>query len=271
MMRLMSDLISYLRDLLVFKVKPDALDEDVDLDLRKSLATQAEIVETDRLLELIDQLAEAESRMKWAPNKKLHFEVAVIKAIQSLGQATLDEVIEKLGELRDGKTVAAKAVVGAVVDRGSEGSPAGKGYNRRDTPRVAESTDATPKPSATFDHIGVVDPGKIWEQLLTKIPARSFLRTLSESVAPIGIEGRNFQLGYPPNQKAAIETLASTSNRKQLETLLQEASGRDWTVKFIAREGIQLQKAKEPKSTEAFKDDPLIQEALEIFKGKIRS
>jgi hypothetical protein len=94
---------------------------------------------------------------------------------------------------------------------------------------------------------------------------------LSESVAPIGIEGRNFQLGYPPNQKAAIETLASTSNRKQLETLLQEASGHDWTVKFIAREGIQLPKAKEPKSTEAFKDDPLIQEALEMFKGKIRS
>ena len=61
------------------------------------------LIETDRLLELIDQFAEAEGRMKWAPNKKLHFEVAVIKAIQSLGQATLDEVIEKLGELRDGK------------------------------------------------------------------------------------------------------------------------------------------------------------------------
>ncbi len=41
--------------------------------------------------------------MKWAPNKKLHFEVAIIRAIQSLGQATLDEVIENLGELRDGK------------------------------------------------------------------------------------------------------------------------------------------------------------------------
>ena len=41
--------------------------------------------------------------MKWAPNKKLHFEVAIIRAIQSLGQATLDEVIEKLGELRDGR------------------------------------------------------------------------------------------------------------------------------------------------------------------------
>src|SRR6266516_4587818 len=102
MMRLMSDLIAYLRDLLVFKSKPDALKEDVEPDLQKSLASHAEVIATYRLLELIDQFAAAEGRMKWAPNKKLHFEVAIIKAIQSLGQATLDEVIEKLGELRDG-------------------------------------------------------------------------------------------------------------------------------------------------------------------------
>ena len=102
MMRLMADLIAYLRDLLVFKAKPDALNEDVDPDVQKSLAAHAELISIDRLLELIDQFAAAEGRMKWAPNKKLHFEVAIIKAIQSLGQATLDEVIEKLGELRDG-------------------------------------------------------------------------------------------------------------------------------------------------------------------------
>jgi DNA polymerase-3 subunit gamma/tau len=78
MMRLMADLISHLRDLLVFKVKPEALGEDVDLELQKALGAQAELIETDRLLELIDQFAEAEARMKWAPNKKLHFEVALI-------------------------------------------------------------------------------------------------------------------------------------------------------------------------------------------------
>src|SRR5213075_921732 len=50
-----------------------------------------------------DQLAAAEGRMKWAPNKKLHFDVAVIKAIQTLNQVTLNEVIENLAALRDGK------------------------------------------------------------------------------------------------------------------------------------------------------------------------
>src|SRR5438046_10457930 len=98
----MSDLISYLRDRLVFKAMPDALKEDVDPDVQTSLARHAELVTTGHLLELLDQFAAAEGRMKWAPNKKLLLEVAIIKAIQSLGQATLDEVIEKLGELRNG-------------------------------------------------------------------------------------------------------------------------------------------------------------------------
>src|SRR4029077_10850562 len=106
MMRLMSDLIAYLRDLLVFKAKPEALKEDVVPDVQKSLAAHAKLISTDRLLELIDQFAAAEGRMKWAPNKKLHFEVAIIKAIQSLGQVTLDEVIENRGELRNGNPVA---------------------------------------------------------------------------------------------------------------------------------------------------------------------
>jgi DNA polymerase-3 subunit gamma/tau len=109
MMRLMSDLISYLRDLLVFKVKPDALSEDVDTELQASLASQSQMIETDRLLELIDQFAEAEGRMKWAPNKKLHFEVALIKAIQSLSQVTLSQVIENLNALRAGKELPARA------------------------------------------------------------------------------------------------------------------------------------------------------------------
>ncbi len=128
MMRLISDLIAYLRDLLVFKAKPDALKEDVEADVQTSLAAHAELVTTDRLLELVDQFAAAEGRMKWVPNKKLHFEVAIIKAIQSLGQATLDEVIEKLSQLRDGKIVPQKQSPSVVA-----GVPAASGKHAADT------------------------------------------------------------------------------------------------------------------------------------------
>jgi DNA polymerase-3 subunit gamma/tau len=289
MMRLMSDLIAYLRDLLVFKAKPDALKEDVDPEAQKSLAAQAELIENDRLLDLIDQFAQAEGRMKWAPNKKLHFEVAIIKAIQSLGQATLDEVIKQLGELRDGKQTSPKksasaasaasvvagvppaskkaaaetaAPVAAVADRGAGASHSGHSKSKP-APRVAETP---PPPDA-------LDAGEVWQKVLAKIPAKGFLRTLSESLTPIGIDGRNFNLGYPPPQKSAIETLATASNRRQLETLLREISGRDWTVKFNAKEGLPDRSAEARPSNpgDEFKNDPLIQEALQIFKGEIKS
>ena len=102
MMKLISDLIAHLRDLLVFKVKPDALADETAPEVQSSLGEEAALIETDRLLELIEQFAEAEGRMKWAPNKKLHFEVAVIKAIQTLSQVTLTEVIDNLAALRGG-------------------------------------------------------------------------------------------------------------------------------------------------------------------------
>src|SRR5215468_6895429 len=139
MMRLMSDLIAYLRDLLVFKAKPDALNEDIDPEVQKSLAAHAEIISTDRLLELIDQFAVAEGRMKWAPNKKLHFEVAIIKAIQSLGQATLDEVIEKLVEFRDGGGSSRKSTtVATAMSPASQTRAAGTAASTE--PRVAEKS-----------------------------------------------------------------------------------------------------------------------------------
>ncbi len=102
MMKFMSDLIAHLRDLLVFKVKPDALADEAAPEIQSSLGAEAALIETDRLLDLIEQFAAAEGRMKWAPNKKLHFEVAVIKAIQTLGQVTLTEVIDNLTALRAG-------------------------------------------------------------------------------------------------------------------------------------------------------------------------
>lgn len=278
MMRLMADLIAYLRDLLVLKAKPDALTEDVDPDVQKSLAAQAELISMDRLLELIDQFAAAEGRMKWAPNKKLHFEVAIIKAIQSLGQATLDEVIEKLGELRDGG--GAKTVAAGDVRVGNKSRVTGDDSGGMKTERKTAGVDgpgySAPGPAASTEprveeKATAVDSEKVWQQVLAKIPARSFLRTLTESVLPIGTDGRNFLLGHSPDDKSKIETIASASNRRQLETLLREVSGRDWTVKFQPKEIPSSSATEIAKSGESFKDDPLINDAIELFNARVSS
>jgi DNA polymerase-3 subunit gamma/tau len=262
MMRLMSDLISYLRDLLVFKAKPDALTEDADADLQKSLAAHAQLIMTDRLLELIDQFAAAEGRMKWVPNKKLHFEVAIIKAIQSLGQTTLDEVIESLSALRDGKAVATKKIAAAATDPASNKS----GY-------AAESPSKYKATEKNAD----IDPARVWEQLSAKIPSqKAFLRNSAAAAHVLGIEGRNFQLGFSPDEKPLMEILGTQANRKCLETLLREITGKDWTVKLSVKDELPSKHTTTPESgrgsrSEDFKNDPLIQEALEMFKGEITS
>ena len=264
MMRLMSDLIAYLRDLLVFKAKPDALKEDVEADVQTSLAAQAELITTDRLLELVDQFAAAEGRMKWVPNKKLHFEVAIIKAIQSLGQATLDEVIEKLSQLRDGKSVAAGADRGgepsqarkAAVTDSENISRAGSGDNKS-APRVAETSP---------------DANELWQKALIKIPAqKAFVRNSAAAAHVLGIEGRNFQLGFAPGDKAMMDILGTQANRKFLETLLHEITGTDWSVKLTVNEELPSRQApaSEGSRPENFKEDPLIQEAIGLFNAQI--
>ena len=100
--RLMADLIGHLRNLLVAKADPEGIKTEVGTDVLATLQAQADRIAMDRLLDLIEQFAAAEGRMKWAPNKKLHFEIAVIKAIQTLGQATLTEVLDSLTAIKTG-------------------------------------------------------------------------------------------------------------------------------------------------------------------------
>jgi DNA polymerase III subunit gamma/tau len=271
MMRLMSDLIAYLRDLLVFKVKPDALKEDVEADVQTSLGAHAELVTTDRLLELVDQFAAAEGRMKWVPNKKLHFEVAIIKAIQSLGQATLDEVIEKLGQLRDGKSVSQKQSPSVVA-----GVPPESGKHAADTAATTAAAVSDSGYSKNAPRVAETSPdaNELWQTALIKIPAqKAFVRNSAAAAHVLGIEGRNFQLGFAPGDKAMMDILGTQANRKFLETLLHEITGTDWSVKLTVNEELPSRQApaSEGSRPENFKEDPLIQEAIGLFNAQIVS
>ena len=258
MMRLMADLIAYLRDLLVFKAKPDALNEDVDSEVQQSLAAYAELISTDRLLELIDQFAAAEGRMKWAPNKKLHFEVAIIKAIQSLGQATLDEVIEKLGELRDG---------GGSSSRKS--APVAAGVSP--TPRTRAAGTAATTEARVEEKSATLEPQKVWQAVLATIPAqKGFVRNSASAAHVLGIEGRNFKLGFAAADKAAMDILGTQANRKFVETLLHEITGNDWILKLTVNEELASRSSVVPEhSPSHFNNEPLIQEAIELFNARV--
>ena len=264
MMKLMNDLIAHLRDLLVYKVKPEALSDETAPELQASLGEEASLVETGRLLELIEQFAEAEGRMKWAPNKKLHFEVAVIKAIQTLGQVTLDEVIENLAALRGGEA-SVSSVAKTLAPPKSANSPA-------------------PKVSAPASSAAPADMVETWPKLVQLVyKRRPLIRDWINAARFLGVQGREVLVGFAPEEKLMMESLARPTNHSFLEGLLKELTGSEWTLKLkIAKdlppaEPPPPETQTEPEATkpndpiESFKDDPLIKEALEIFKGEIKS
>jgi DNA polymerase-3 subunit gamma/tau len=267
MMKLMSDTIAYLRDLLVFKVKPDALADDVSDEIRQSFASQASLIETNQVLELIDQFATAEGRMKWAPNKKLHFEVAVIKAIQTLTQATLDDVIENLSALRDGNPIEPK--------RAAKKSAQTENKTRQTAqPALAGSIKGAAKDSIDAGQL-TINLEKAWDEVISRIPKhKGFLQNLAASAHPLGIEGRNFVLGFSPEQKSLMETVGTANNRKFLESLMAEVTGKELSAKLITREGLPAKDPKtqveDPAKRNRAEASPIVREALEMFKGEIK-
>jgi hypothetical protein len=192
--------------------------------------------------------------------------------------------------LRDGKPVAgigdascdkthSRKVVAAGADCGHEKSGAGSAgvtdpdysKSKSESARAAESPGEYKAPESAAD----LDPVQVWQQLTAKIPPqKAFVRNSAAAAHILGIEGRNFQLGFSPDEKPMMEILGTQVNRKFLETLLHEITGKDLTVKLTVNDELPSKQAMTSASgkgsrSEDFKDDPLIQEALEMFNAQI--
>jgi DNA polymerase-3 subunit gamma/tau len=104
--QLLGELIGCLRALLVAKLDPSADGEGIPSHLWDALTAAAGKYQPDRILATIDVFAETEGRMKWATNKRLHFELGIIKAIQTLGEMRITDVINVLTRGADYLTAA---------------------------------------------------------------------------------------------------------------------------------------------------------------------
>ena len=283
--KLLSDLIGHLRDLLVTKASPDTTNPDLDAAALAALKEQSEKIPMDRLLELIDLFAATESRMKWAPNKKLHFEVAVIKAVHTLQQTTLSEVIDTLSILRGGGEPATPSLPAAPVKRESAPAPA---------PRIQVVSSAPPKPAAPVaapppveakpappapvvaEKPEPVADENVWIELLKLIRGnRPLISPWVEAGTLLKIENDTFIVGFPKEQSLSMESLQRPNNRKFLEELIATVTGRPLTLKCELREGLVVAPPVLPeskpaaKADEDFKNDPKIKKAMEIFEAEI--
>jgi len=98
--RLLGELVGLLRDILISKAHPTEKQSDE--------SALGETISQEKLLVLLDHFGEAEGRLRWATDKKLQLDVAVIKGVHLLDEASLSDVLDTLAAIRGGAPLPAR-------------------------------------------------------------------------------------------------------------------------------------------------------------------
>lgn len=99
--RLLADLLDHFRNLLVATLGEKAVAElDVPEAERDLLRAQAQRTDTDTVLRMLDVLAAAEGRLRYALAKRVVLEIALIRAMKAREAVSLETVLRKLNELK---------------------------------------------------------------------------------------------------------------------------------------------------------------------------
>jgi DNA polymerase-3 subunit gamma/tau len=236
--RLMGDLIAQLRDQLVRSVAPGA----------------DPAVPRERLLVLLDHFAEAEARLRWATDKRLYFDVAVIKAVHLLDEANLTEVIDTLVAIGGGGPLPErpKATVPiptplpktAPVSTGAPAASAPAPAAAPPAPKaelpVPPAKAAPPKsaeppvaPKATVaeeEPLPVVSTPSggeaLWREVAATLNAESPIRfAWLERGEFAGSAAGRFRVRFPVSDQEHTESLFWDDVRKHTESLLAEKLG----------------------------------------------
>src|SRR5882724_6740966 len=304
--RLVSDLLNHFRNLLIFQVSGGDLKMlEVTETEAASLAEQSASVGTDALTRIMEVLSECEMRLRDAASKKILVEVALLKAIEARQTVSLDSVLQQLQGLRGNGTAGAPVGQAGPAPTGTTAAPATKPQAARYEPqseataalRAIKESALSPGPSGGAEIL------QIWRSLLEAVGRASpFARTYLLEAHPVSFAKNIFTIGFDPEFEDHIGLVDNARNHTLLQTKLGELGHANAQIKFVKAErpadwaGQPVETAPEPETpapaaarTKAapaagqtkerpapakfnkddFKNDPLIQKALEIFKGQI--
>jgi DNA polymerase-3 subunit gamma/tau len=285
MSKLLGDLLAFFRNLLIYKIDPLSLREEIGDQSRTALDELAPTIDIQRLLRLIEEISEVESTIKWASNKKLHLEISLIRAIQTLSEVSLDTVIDALTSLRSGSAQSAQS-----AETGSERGfpPHPPQQPKSESPSRAIAEGSVPKqihesnsgeggPQSRTLKAPEATAESVWLRVRQEVGSRRpLILSWIELATPLVLENGILRLGFPKGQELAAESLSRPNHRKLLEDVLSEILGDTWKMEFETRDDLSSPTPKTAAeeavgSMQTFKNDPMIQKALEIFKAEIQS
>jgi DNA polymerase-3 subunit gamma/tau len=334
--KLLTDLLNFLRSLLIAQVDAGSL-QDEQSEKAKAVTTSLKAkLNTGQLLRLMEILSEVEPTLKWATNKKLHLELGVIRAIQSLAEVGFDQVLDALEGLRQGpanprptgKSGTAPLVIQPARTPGTPTASSTKLTELQTTgtkpenakaeqERIAETRPAIAEEKVTVEEVETVgtssrsseakpdeidaqepiptgtkpdeqeliptasdtepDLNQLWIDIVIEVrKSRPLIQQYFTAAVPVSLLHNELRLGFGSQHGMAMETLMRPNNRKYIEQLITERLGNPTSIRGETRDDLAPivfpEKAEPATNPETdFKNDPLIQKALEIFQAEIQA
>ncbi|MFZ0828387.1 MAG: DNA polymerase III subunit gamma/tau [Verrucomicrobiia bacterium] len=300
--RLLSDLLNHFRNLLIFQVSRGDLNLlEVSETEVAALKEQSPLASTGSLTRILEVLTEAELRLRDTASKKILIEVTMLKAIEASSAVSLDAVLKQLNQWRGGNAGGPVAPVPAASAPGAK-SP------RPSPAATVASLPVKPAPEGG-GHTALAgaaanpaDLGELWIKLIAAVGRVSpFTRSYLVDANPVSFAQGILTIGFDPEFEDHLGLVDNARNHTLLQTKLAELGQANTQIKFIKAEAPAvrgtpparvapptLPAPATPKPGEGgvaapgkekiapvafnkndFKNDPLIQKALEIFKGQI--
>ena len=302
--RLLSDLLNHFRNLLLFQVSKGDLNmlEVSEIEIA-ALKEQTSLATTDSLTRILEVLADAELRLRDAASKKILLEVTLLRAIEARNSLSLDAVLKQLNALRGGQpsaglTPVARPAAPAPTTRSNPAPAASSSVAAAQPATHAVMADA-PVASSNLE--------ELWSKLVEAAGRASpFVRSYLLEAHPVSFEKNIFVIGFDPEFADHLGLVDNARNNTLLQTKLSEFGHPNSQIKFIKAEAPEgrvratpviapvapaspapkaagstakpaapaaaspaKQTASVPFNKDDFKNDPLIQKALEVFKGTI--
>lgn len=237
--KLLADLIFHFRNVLVYQVDPAVAMKELPPEMAGLMETQSKLVSNDKLMNLLDQFAEVEAGMRWAPNKRLCFEIGIIKASQTLSESTLNDIILALnGALGNAPQVSLPAALPmsepVVAQRVTAPTAAAAAPEKVAAPISTPPPAAVPVPKVEPIPAAKMDPENgiaLWAAALDEID-RTMPLTSSWAAAGVfhEIKGSKFVVYFHPDHAIECESIQRPSTKTEIESILKKLCGRDFDL-----------------------------------------
>jgi len=275
----------------------------------QSIQQQGEILNTGQILRLLDNLNRTESRLREATAKRIAVEVGLIRASESLDHREIDDIIKALRKLKEQPDAPASQASSPTPPRPKPKKTVSSGAAAEAsvTPQPKKSTSTpdtsqeAPSPSSSGE---AMDPKKAWQGVLELASKENpFLHSYLVNGQPIEMGHGRLTIGFAPSMADQIEMVDQKKHHKTLEELLEQLGFTGLGLRFVVSK--QVAEPIKPKHDDetpsaitpvsqpsdqnsgladsstahkapivpidpaAFLEDPLIQKALETFKGRL--